>query len=158
MIPLELQDALLERVKDEIKNLLLKNINNERVPVKVFPQHLPNKSKTGNEDTDPYPCIIVRLATGNKSDENENGITVIQFIIGTVDRDSDNQGYRDAITVANKISENLQRNPMIKGKYELTLPINWAYSDEDAEPYYFTGFETIWKTPSYLREDVEALI
>ena len=155
MIPLELLDALVERVKDEVKNLLLKNINNEKVPVKVYPQHLPNKGKN-NED--PYPCIIVRLAAGGLSDSNEPGVTTVQFIIGVVDRDSSNQGYRDAVNTANKINESLHKNPVIENRYELTLPINWAYNDEDADPYYFVGLETNWKTPEYIREDVEALI
>jgi len=85
-------------------------------------------------------------------------ISIIQFIVGVIDRDSSNQGYRDALTVANKISESLVRNPVIDSKYELALPINWAYNDEDAEPYFFAGLETNWRTPSYLREDVEELI
>ncbi len=155
MIPLELLDALITRVENEVKELFLKNISNVRVPINVFPQHLPNKSK---DDIDPYPCIIVRIANGNITDANEPGITTIQFIIGVVDRDSNNQGYRDALTVANKIIENLQRNPMVNKSYEMILPINWAYNDEDAEPYFFAGLETNWRTPNYLREDVEDLI
>lgn len=155
MIPLELQDALVARVKKEFEHLRFKNIKNERVPINVYPQHLPNKSK---EDIDPYPCIIIRLANGRNTNIEEPGITIIQFIVGVIDRDSSNQGYRDALTVANKISESLVRNPVIDSKYELALPINWAYNDEDAEPYFFAGLETNWRTPSYLREDVEELI
>ena len=155
MIPLELQDMLVERVENEFKDFRLKNINNERVPINVYPQHLPNKSK---DDKDPYPCIIVRLANGNNADIEEPATTTIQIIIGVVDRDSNNQGYRDALTVSNRIIESLKRNPMINGKYELTLPINWAYNDEDAEPYFFAGLETNWRTPNYIREDVEDLI
>ena len=90
----------------------------------------------------------MRIANGNITDANEPGITTIQFIIGVVDRDSNNQGYRDALTVANKIIENLQRNPMVNKSYEMILPINWAYNDEDAEPYFFAGLETNWRTPN----------
>ena len=158
MIPLELQDSLVERVKKEFENLRLKNIKNERVPINVYPQHLPNKRKEDKDDIDPYPCIIVRMANGSNTEGEDPGITTIQFIVGVVDRDSSNQGYRDALMVANKISESLVRNPLVDSKYELILPINWAYNDEDAEPYFFAGLETNWRTPNYLREDVEDLI
>ncbi|MBP1924595.1 hypothetical protein J2Z76_000448 [Sedimentibacter acidaminivorans] len=157
MIPLDLQDALVSRMKEEFSNIRLKNIKNEMVPLSFFPQHLPNHRKS-EDDNDPYPCIIIRIANGSEINETEASSAIIQFIIGVVERDSNNQGYKDALTVANKIMESLKKRPTIGGRYELTLPINWAYNDEDADPYFFAGLETNWKTPSYIREDVENLI
>ena len=156
MISLELQDELILRMKKEFEHLKLKNLENDKAPINIFSQHLPAKSK--KEDIDPYPCIIVRLTNGSSMDVDDPNSTTIQFIIGVVDRDSSNQGYRDALTVANRICKNLQKNPMVDKRYELQLPINWAYNDEDAEPYYFAGIETRWSNPGYLREDVEELI
>lgn len=155
MIPLELQDRLVKRLKSEFEGTLLKNLKNDMVPINIFPQHLPAKDK---QNTDPYPCIIVRLSDGDEADVNEPGLTTIQFIIGVVDRESNFQGYRDAVMVANRIMENLKRNPVISGKYELVTPITWAYHDEDAEPYFFAGIETNWNTPKHIREDVEDMI
>lgn len=155
MIPLDLQDQLITRMEDEFKDLRLKNLANKLVPLNIFPQHLPAKDK---ENTDPYPCIIVRLADGDQADINESGIATIQFIVGVIDRENTFQGYRDAITVANRIIENLQRNPVIDGKYQLIMPITWAYYDEDTEPYFFAGVETNWEVPSFIREDVSDLI
>lgn len=155
MIPLELQDALEIRLEDEFRDLKLKNLKNELVPINIFPQHLPAKDKS---NTDPYPCIIIRLSDGDQADINESGNTTIQFIVGVVDRDSTFQGYRDSLMVANRIIENLKRNPRVCDKYELQLPVNWAYHDEDAEPYFFSGLETNWSTPRFIREDVEDMI
>lgn len=155
MIPLDLQNQIIDRVKEEFEGLRLKNLKNELVPINIFPQHLPAKNK---ENTDPYPCIIVRLADGDIADIYEPGIATIQFIIGVIDRESTFQGYRDAITVSNRIIENLQRNPIIDGKYQLLMPITWAYYDEDTEPYFFAGVETNWEVPTFIREDVEDLI
>ncbi len=61
-------------------------------------------------------------------------MTTMQFVVGVVDRSNDNQGYRDALRLTNRVIESLKRKPMISGKYELSLPINWSYVDDDAEP------------------------
>ncbi|WP_106494886.1 hypothetical protein [Lentibacillus sp. Marseille-P4043] len=155
MIPLLLQEDLKIRLLQEFNHFKLKNLTNDYAPIKIFEQHLPNK---GKEKEDPYPCIIIRLADGSKTDPEEGNKTKVQFIIGVVDRNSNNQGYKDAVNVANRITDNLERNPLINDQYELGLPINWAYHDEDAEPYFFVGIETNWKTPQILREDVGDLI
>lgn len=157
MIPLELQDELVSRMQEQFKHLRLKNLLNKQVPINIFSQHLPTRSKI-DESNNLYPCIIVRLANGSGYQGNTENSTNVQFIIGVIDRESSNQGYRDALTVGNKIIENLKRNPVINSKFELAEKINWAYHDEDSEPYYFAGIETTWRTPSFLREDVEDLI
>ncbi|MFC4403317.1 hypothetical protein [Gracilibacillus xinjiangensis] len=158
MIPLELQEALKERMGKEFKDLLLKNVKNEEVPINIFTQHLPAKDKNNKNNTDPYPCIIVRLSDGEQADNNESGNTSIQFIVGVVDRENTFQGYRDAITVANRIIENVKRNSLVEERYELEMPITWAYHDEDSEPYFFAGVQTNWSTPKHIREDVEDMI
>lgn len=155
MIPLELQDGLVERLESVFENFQLKNLQNEEAIINIFSQHLPAKDKSR---TDPYPCIIVRLADSDQPDRNEASNVTVQFIIGVVDRESSFQGYRDSVTVANRIIENLNRQPFVDGKYELEMPITWAYHDEDAEPYFFSGIETSWRAPKYIREDVEGMI
>lgn len=155
MIPIELQDKLVERFKKEFKSLILKNIKDEAVKLQIFPQHLPTKSKDG---TSHYPCVIIRLASGGGAESENPFTTKIQFIIGVIDRDSENQGYRDALTITNRIIENIQRNPKELGKYEASSAMDWSYYDEDVEPFFFAGLETSWETPGYMREDVEDLI
>ncbi len=156
MIPLELQDELVKRLEEEFNNETLLNRKKEETPLKIFSQHLPSKSK--NNHVDPYPCVVVRIPDGSQNDENQPAMTTMQFVVGVVDRSNDNQGYRDALRLTNRVIESLKRKPMISGKYELSLPINWSYVDDDAEPYFFAGLETTWRTPKYLREDVEEMI
>ena len=156
MIPLMLQDRLIERMSDTFKDTLLKNMKGERVPLKYYRQHLPNKSKIDSDS--PYPCIIVRLSNGNKTSEADGQSTTVQFIVGIIDRDDNNQGYQDVMTIINRIIEDLTRQPMIDNLYEVDPDMNWSYHDEDVEPYFFAGLETTWHTPQYLREDVEHLI
>lgn len=155
MIPIELQDRLVERFESEFENLRLKDLKDDLVKVNIFPQHLPTKSKNG---TSHYPCIIIRLANGDKAEATDPFITRIQFIVGVIDRESVNQGYRDALSVVNRIIESIQRNPSELDTYEATPNVSWSYYDEDTEPYFFAGLETSWRTPSYIREDVEDLI
>ncbi|WP_121614789.1 hypothetical protein [Virgibacillus halodenitrificans] len=155
MIPLFLQRDLKTRLNEEFKDFMLKDLVSNYVPIKIFEQHLPAK---GKQKEDPYPCIIIRLADGTGAEAEESSKAKIQFIIGVVDRDSNNQGYKDAVNVANRIITNLKRNPLVDDRYEMEPTINWAYNDEDAEPYFFVGIETMWKVPQIKREDAEDLI
>lgn len=155
MVPIELQDRLVIRFEEEFKHLKLKDLGDNPVNLKIFPQHLPARSKDGSSY---YPCIIIRLADGGGEGQDEPFITRVQFIVGVIDRERTNQGYRDALTVINRIIESIQRNPNELGKYEALPKIDWSYHDEDVEPYFFAGLETTWKTPKYIREDVEDLI
>ncbi|WP_163538302.1 hypothetical protein [Gracilibacillus sp. YIM 98692] len=159
MIPLELQDALRQKLEKLFDGMRFKNMKNERVPVNVFEQHLPNKNPNLNPgNDDPYPCIIIRLSNGENPNEDEGQRTTVQFIAGVIDRDNNNQGYHDVLNIINRIIEDLRRNPIINEKFEVDSSMTWSYHDEDVEPYFFAGLETYWTNPQNLREDVERFI
>lgn len=160
MIPIDLLDALVNRFKNEIKEFQLKDPRSpkEFKKVNIFSQHLPNKSKGNEKDTSLYPYLTIRMEVGGKDSLEETGYCQILFIAGVFDESDDNQGFRDAIALINKVYQSLIRNPMVNNLFELDYPIRWVYQEEDSEPYYFSGLETIWKVPNPIREDVEDLI
>lgn len=158
MIPIILLDELVDRFKDELKGYELRDPRNPDVfkKIAVFSQHLPAKSKS--TDTSLYPYLIIRLRDGEEQSANEPGTCQILFIAGVFDRSDDNQGFRDSISLVNKVYQSLIRNPVINNQFELIHPIRWTYQEEDSEPYYFAGLETNWEVPKPIREDVEHLI
>lgn len=158
MIPINLLDGLIERFEEELKHLKLMDPKNSETnkSINIFPQHLLRKNKS--TDVSLYPYLCIRFADVEGLTESEPGQSRILFIVGVFDRSEDNQGYRDALTVIQKVYESLIRNPIIKDQFQLVYPIRATYQEEDSAPYYFAGLETNWEVPIPLREDVEHLI
>lgn len=158
MIPLELQDALKLRLEKDLETLLLIDpVTRERnKKVSIFTQHLPNPEKKG--DVSYFPCLVIRLRDGDSADPNEPDTIRVAFIASTFDRSSDQQGYRDVLTIMQRVHESLQRNPLVDDRFQRVPPSTWAYDDEDTAPYFYAGLETNWEIPRYLREDLEGLV
>lgn len=157
MIPINLLDGLVERFKSELDHLRLKDPKNPTLNkrVNIFPQHIPDTDK--DSSTSLYPYVCIRLTDAEGVSDSEPGQSRILFIVGVFDRTADNQGYRDALAIVQKIYESLLRNPMIEKRFQLTFPIRATYQEEDSAPYYFAGLETNWEIPIPVREDVEHL-
>lgn len=154
MTPIELQGALKKRIEKVVSGLILSSQENEEKGIQVFEQHLPRKvkSQSRNPESTFYPSIIIYL------DEGEKGQVKALFIIATIDENGDNQGYKDAMNIVEKIMQNLSREPLVDGKYEIQDGFKWFYNDQDNYPYFFSWIETYWETPKIVREDVEAMI
>jgi hypothetical protein len=158
MIPIQLLDLLVDRFRTELDQYKLKDPKNpeDYKPIKIYSQHLPTKSK--DNDSSIYPYLIIRLTDGEEGSDDDAALCQVLFIAGVFDRNDDNQGFRDAISIIEKIYQSLKRNPVIQNKFEFIHPIRWVYQDEGAGPYYFAGLETNWEVPKPIREDVEKLI
>lgn len=154
MTPLRLQYALKMKLEGIVKTKKLSSPEGTEKHIQVFEQHLPRKvkSQTRNPESTFYPCIIVYLEEGSSERVK------VLFIIGTHDVSDENQGYKDAMNIAEQISQELTREPLINQKYELAESPKWFYSDQDNYPYYFTWIETYWEIPRALRDDVEGMI
>ncbi|WP_100406670.1 hypothetical protein [Bacillus solitudinis] len=160
MTPLELQSALKKRVEKAVIDLLLNSSEGVQKTIQVFEQHLPTKAKssTRNPESTLYPCVIVYLDGGDRQDFGAPHQAKFFLVIGVYDEESNNQGYRDAISIAQKIIQSLERQPMIEGRFELQYPLNWKYSDEENGPYHFAWIEANFELPHSKREDVEGYI
>lgn len=117
---------------------------------------MPRKNNSRNEEK--YPYCIVKLQEGEHEEVSEPGLTQVMFILGMFDEEDDFSGYKDVANAINQLIQNLERNPIINGQFQLQLPIRWAIHDEDTYPYYFGAVETSWETPNPIREDLEDLI
>lgn len=155
MIPINLQDALKQRIEDVLSGMKLSAQEGDSKKVQVFLQHIPRKTKSTSrspEETN-YPCVIVYL------DEGEDGLVKVLFIVAVHDDSSDNQGYRDVLNIIDKIYIDLRKNPQVEKIFELNSEsLKWFYNDQDNYPHYFGWIETTFEIPRILREDVEDMI
>lgn len=160
MVPVLLQEKLKERVEHAIKDLLLKGFDGAQKAVQVFEQHLPNKGKSVSRTPEStfYPCVVIHLQKGEISSSVDPQLVRVLFVVGVYDDEDSNQGYRDAMTIINRISENFLRHQYVDNKYMLQFPFEWEYSDEENQPYFFAWLDTYWEVPVAIQEDVEDLI
>lgn len=157
MIPVELQDGLEARLKKLFSGFLIKNPNGVEGPLNIYKQHLPEK-QDDQDDLSLYPYILIKLFSGEQLNEEDTQQVTVLFVVGVFDDGNLNQGYREVLTIMQKVENDLKRNPTVSNVFEMGFPFRWSLHEEDVEPFYFGGIETVWTTPSMNREDVEALI
>ncbi|MBM7580011.1 hypothetical protein [Jeotgalibacillus terrae] len=155
MIQLELQSELKRRLENTFQDVFFNDLAGNRVPLNVYEQNLPKKQ---SEEEEFFPFVIVKLLEAEKKKEKEPYITSVGFVIGTVDSDVYNQGYRDTANIINRIIENLEKQPIVKGQFTLSGPLKWVLHEEDTGSYYFGAVEASFETPELNRVDLEAMI
>lgn len=152
MTPLELQDELVSELQRIFKDFRLKTLGGDRVPIKVFPQDIPVLET--DEDEGPIPYIIVRLNTGSDpgAKDSNNSVKLV-IIIGVYDSDADQQGYRDAMNIVQKIYERFHKDPNLNGKAVYSGEFNWAMQEDGYYPYFFAACSVVFHIPAIRRED-----
>lgn len=153
MTPLELQDELVEEFKKLFKEWLYKNpAGGDRIPLKIFAQHIPI-NETDDED-DPIPYLIVRLNTGDddgtQSSFNEVNLVVI---VGIWDDDLNAQGHRDIMNIIQKIYERFNKDPNLNNKAAYKGPFHWMTQEDNYYPYYFGACSISFNIAAIRRED-----
>lgn len=142
MIPIELQDLLVEELKSLFDGFRLKNVKGEVVPLNIYPQSLP--AKQHEDDDEHFPYVIIKYMESEEPSEEDPSESKMYFIAGVYDEDDNNQGYRDAANIINKIEKHLMRGKFFGDRYEIVYPVKCAVNEEDTSPYYFGGLETTW--------------
>jgi len=145
MIPVELQNFLVEETQSLFAGLKLKNTNGELSPLNVYPQYLPYG--TSQDTASPFPYIRVILVDGEDPSATEPNQCRVLFLVGVYDDDRNNQGYWDVLSIVQKLYGHLMRNMIFQGKYELVYPVKWNLTNEELEntwPYFFGAMETNW--------------
>lgn len=155
MIPTELQSLLKARVEELFEGKLYNSPSNERVPLKVFEQQLPNKKS--NDETH-YPYIIVSLNYGEQKTIEDYQKAPVLFIIAIYEEDPDNQGHKEVLSIANDLLKNFMEYPILDKQFEFGFPVRWGLHEEDMAPYYYGALETQWTLPKIQRVDLEGLI
>lgn len=153
MTPLDLQDELVAEVRKILDGYLYKTSSGRRIPINVYSQNVPVDE--GDEDEfDVIPYVIVRLNSGD-DDGGNNSFNVVHvvFIVGVMDDDKDQQGYRAAMNIYQKIYQRFQENPNLNGKAVFDGDFHWANQEDGYFPYFFGACSLSFNIPAIRRED-----
>lgn len=152
MTPANLQNALIARIKDILKDFPLKTTYNDPKPFNIFKQKLPEKMLSEYDYSDEenskdlYPYCVVKLASGIKEDNYSTQENNIQLILCVKNEDMEGTGFDDVLACMEAILGNLNLNPIVDKRYSLKYPVKWATVDEDTHPYYYIGIELNFET------------
>lgn len=139
---LDATDALAEAIKEVTRDLSMPDTTGGSGAPDVYNGFVPKKRRG---ETDPrMPFIVVRIEEGSDS-QPENGAyntTMQAMIIIGCKRETDEEGYRDVVTIVEKIRRRLLSAPVFGGRYRAERPLEWRISDDETWPNWY-GVMTI---------------
>lgn len=137
-----LQKALVEEVKDELKDYTSVNNDGEYMKFNVYPQNLP--AKKGKNDDEHFPYVLVCLDEEQINGEDEDLICAIYFLVGINDKNPNKQGHFDVANVLNRLSKRFLEKRLVDNRYRIGFPLTKKFQEEDTWPKYIGGMSTLW--------------
>lgn len=137
-----LQKALVEEVKEELKNYTSVNNDGEYMKFNVYPQNLP--AKKGKNDDEHFPYVLVCLDEEQINGEDDDLICSIYFIVGINDKNQNKQGHFDIANVLNRLSKRFLEKRLVNGRYRIAFPLTKKFQEEDTYPKFIGGMSTLW--------------
>ena len=140
------QDALVADMEELFKDRLYKTPGGETAPVSVFAQNLPKRKS--EDDEDPFPYIIVRLAEGDIENQTAAHKINVILLVGIFDDDLANQGHRQVLEMLELIQLRFEETPLLAKYYTINDPFEWALQDEESYPYFFGAAKMNFNLPA----------
>ena len=137
-----LQKALVEEVKEELKNYTSVNNDGEFMKFNVYPQNLP--AKKGKNDDEHFPYVLVCLDEEQINGEDDDLICSIYFLVGINDKNPNKQGHFDIANVLNRLSKRFLEKRLVNGRYRIAFPLTKKFQEEDTYPKFIGGMSTLW--------------
>ena len=137
-----LQKALVEEVKEELKNYTSVNNDGEYMKFNVYPQNLP--AKKGKNDDEHFPYVLVCLDEEQINGEDDDLICAIYFLVGINDKNQNKQGHFDVANVLNRLSKRFLEKRLVDNRYRIGFPLTKKFQEEDTWPKYIGGMSTLW--------------
>jgi len=164
-----LQRKLVEVVKDELKNYTSVNNDGEYLHFNVYPQNLPAKTarsvplsekgnapaKTAKSDDNHFPYVLVCLDEEEISGENDDCAVAVYFLVGIIDRNTNNQGHFDVAEVLNRLTARFLKDRIVAERYRINFPVTKIFQREDTWPKFLGGMSTIWTVEAPELEETE---
>ena len=137
-----LQKALVEEVKEELKNYTSVNNDGEYMKFNVYPQNLP--AKKGKNDDEHFPYVLVCLDEEQINGEDDDLICSIYFLVCINDKNPNKQGHFDIANVLNRLSKHFLEKRLVNGRYRIAFPLTKKFQEEDTYPKFIGGMSTLW--------------
>ena len=146
MTPADLQNTLMQRISLILKDFPLETSYNDPTKFKVYKQHPPEQDAEDHTDQDEwekeiYPFVSVKLLGGDKKGNHTTQLEPVLLMIGVRNEEMNGKGFDDAVTAAQAIMNDLNKNPMIDQRYPIQYPMKWTPYEENTFPYFFIGIE-----------------
>ena len=148
-----LQKALVEEVKEELKNYTSVNNDGEYMKFNVYPQNLP--AKKGKNDDEHFPYVLVCLDEEQINGEDDDLICSIYFLVGINDKNPNKQGHFDIANVLNRLSKRFLEKRLVNGRYRIAFPLTKKFQEEDTYPKFIGGMSTLWTVEAPELEETE---
>lgn len=161
MIPEYLQNDLKERLESLFNGQLFDNPDSERVPLKIYKQHLPiiDSDEEKSDELSLYPYILIKLREGTQESWDAKLKTTIDLVVGVFNEDKERKGYQDVVGTLQKMQADFLSKPHMDNQFSLVSPPNWMLHDEDLHPFYFGAMELNFEQEINIqRKDVSHLL
>lgn len=146
-------DAIAEWLKKIFAGQTFQSVAGERVPLKVFVQGLPQPEQDDADiELEAVPYAIAHVTDGEIAGWDEPQQCSIILLLCTYDEASDRQGYRDILSMKERILAAMLKNPHI-GPSEVLPPVKWSLNEADAFPFNFGALSFKVSTRRIMRED-----
>ncbi len=137
MTAAHLQDALMEDVREILKDIITEDKSGERVEgVNVFAQQLPVFRAREGDASKTLPYAVVKLLDGVTANEDPWTVTA-GIYLGVRDMDQENQGHRHVLVMIQRIIDRFVSEPLLAKKYWAQPEMEWALDTEDLYPNFY---------------------
>lgn len=146
----DLQDALVVWLQTVLAGKEYKGADGTRQQIEIYKNDLPIPTANDDDDgpeTTAVPYGIVRLNDGRVETWEGPQMETVVLIFCVWDDDPNRTGYRDILSIKEKVLTAMRKQPHIGAAFEVVPPIEWAASDEDTHPFYFGAMSLNAKCP-----------
>lgn len=164
-----LQRKLVEVVKDELKEYTSMNNEGEYLHFNVYPQNLPAKTarsapvlekggepkRMAKSDDSHFPYVLVCLDEEEIDGEDDEWAVAVYFLVGIIDRNTNNQGHFDVAEVLNRLTMRFLKERIVADRYRINFPVTKIFQREDTWPKFLGGLSTVWTVNATEMEETE---
>lgn len=151
-----IQNALVNRLTEILKDFPLKTSFNDPTPFKIFrhkiPERISDQFDYSDEDTheEVYPFCLVKIDQGQKESNEKLEENVLNILIGVKNESFEGEGYDDVMACIQAIWNDFNHNPILEKKYLFKYPLSWALdgSEEERHPFYYGGIQLTFESKS----------
>lgn len=134
-----LQEALMEDVKETLKDIITEDASGGRVSgVHVFAQQLPVLRANEKDASKTLPYAVVKLLDG-ETDGDDPWTVTVGIYLGIRDTDRQNQGHRHVMVMIERIVDRFVSDPLLDNQFWAQQDIQWELDSENLYPNFYGG-------------------
>jgi len=142
---LELTDAIRQRLESVFEEFRLQHDNPDEDPgtvktITIYDGYPPKvrRGAQAQENGPQLPCVVVRPSMGEDGfGEGNARMSWVEVEMYVVAQRIEDAGYRDLVSIIQKIRTDLLAKPYIEKKYRVELPLKWEIGEDETYPQWY---------------------